>query len=413
MIAEILSVGTELLMGQVVDTNAAYIAKRLADIGIDTHYRSTVGDNAGRLAQTMRLALSRSDIVIVSGGLGPTADDLTKETAAEVMGKELVIHAPSLEYIKARFESMHREMTPNNVKQAMFPLDAVILQNPNGTAPGCIMERDGKAIALLPGPPHEMTAMFENELAPKLIEKSSHRLYTRVLRIFGAGESKVEYMLRDMMQKQTNPTIAPYAKTGEMTLRITAACRDEDEGRRLVEPVLGDIRNVIGDVVYSTFDKELHEVIAENLLQLKKTVATAESLTGGMLASKFVSIPGSSEWFIEGCVTYSNTAKHERAEVSYTTLENFGPVSEQTAAEMAEGIRKTSGADIGLATTGIAGPGGGTERTPVGLVYIALADAEGVMVKKLELSGSRERIRYSTCLNVMDMLRRRLALPVI
>jgi len=405
MNGELISVGTELLMGNILNTNAQYISQKLADLGINCYLQTTVGDNPARLEEAVHGALSRADIVILTGGLGPTCDDLTKETVSEAFHKKLVLDEESFMYIRTRFAAMGREMTPNNVKQAMFPEGCKILPNPNGTAPGCILEENGKTAILLPGPPNEMEPMFDACVIPYLEKRSGFRLYSRMVRIFGKGESSVEYELRDLMDGE-NPTVAPYALASEVKLRVTARCKNEEEGERLTAPVIARIRARLGDVVYSDEGKELHEVCADLLLGHGKTVAVAESCTGGMLASKFIGIPGSSRWFVEGCITYSNNAKIKRLSVSPGTLEQYGAVSEQTALEMARGILRTSGADYGLATTGIAGPDGGTKDKPVGLVYIALASKDKEIAKELRLTGGRERIRNLTCLNILDMLRR-------
>ncbi len=407
MRAELISVGTEILMGQIVNTNAQYIAQRLAELGIDVFIQTTIGDNHDRLGECLRESLARADVIITTGGLGPTGDDLTKETAADVMGKTLEYDEASLHTLKARFQAMHREMTPNNLKQAMFPKDSRILLNPNGTAPGCIMERDGKAIILLPGPPREMKPMFEASVMPYLEERSGYILHSRIVRIFGMGESQVEHVLRDMMEAQSNPTIAPYAKTGEVTLRLTARCKDTQEGEALIEPVLREIEARIGDVIYATHDESLPMVCVRELIAQKNTLSLAESCTGGMIASQIVDIPGCSACFTQCVVSYSNEAKRERLGVKPETLERFGAVSEETAREMAEGMRRTSGTDYALAATGVAGPDG-TEEKPAGLVYVALAGEEETLVKKLELNGDRERIRTITALHAFDLLRRKL-----
>ncbi len=405
MNCELISVGTELLLGNILNTNAQYISQKLADLGVNCYIQTTVGDNAERLEEAVCRALERADTVILTGGLGPTCDDLTKETVSAAFHKELVLDRDSLDYIKARFARMGREMTPNNVKQAMFPEGSAILPNPNGTAPGCILEEAGKAAILLPGPPHEMEPMFDAAVMPYLERRSGARLYSRMVRIFGKGESSVEHEMRDLMDGE-NPTVAPYALAGEVKLRVTARCKDETEGEELVAPMIGKIRERLGEVVYSDEGKELHEVCAELLEKNKKTLAVAESCTGGMLAAKLVSVPGSSRYFLEGCVTYSNQAKVKRLGVSRQTLERYGAVSAQVALEMAVGIRVSSGADIGLAVTGVAGPGGGTREKPVGLVYIALSTGEGTQMRELRLAGDRERIRGLSCLHTLDMLRR-------
>jgi len=409
MIAELISVGTELLMGQVLNTDAQFMAKELAPLGVNVYHQVTVGDNPGRLKDALTQALSRADVAILSGGLGPTGDDLTKETVAELFHKELVMDEAALETLKARFRAFGREMTPNNLKQAMFPVGSIILPNEKGTAPGCIVEgEDGKACILLPGPPRELFPMFTDSVMPYLEKRAGHKLYTRELRIFGKGESSVEYELRDLIEGQTNPTIAPYAKTGEVTLRVTARCQTPEEGEGIVMPVVREIISRFGDIVYSIEGEELAEVVAKLLVERDRTLGVAESCTGGMVASTLVDVPGCSEFLMEGAVTYSDAAKMRRLGVNVHTLRQFGAVSAETAKEMAVGMRRTSGADYAIATTGIAGPDGGTKEKPVGLVYIALAGEHTVQVKELHLTGDRARIRHTTVLNVLDLLRREL-----
>lgn len=408
MIAELICVGTELLMGQVLNTNAHFIAKELAPSGIDMYHQIVVGDNPKRLTEAIETALSRADVVLLSGGLGPTDDDLTKETVAKVMGKELILYEDEWKKIVSYFESKGRTVAPNNKKQAMFPADAIILENPKGTAPGCIMEADGKAAILMPGPPRELQPMFANLVLPRLLEKAGHRLYSRELRIFGMGESDVTYRLDDLIKHQTNPTIAPYAKTGEVTLRVTARCKDDAEGEALVAPMIETIRATLGDVVYDTNGRELAEVCHHALIEAGKTLAVSESCTGGRLADAFINYPGSSAYFIECDVTYSNDAKMRRLGVRKETLDTVGAVSEECAREMAEGTRKAAGTDFALSTTGYAGPDGGEPDKPVGTVFIALASADGTTVKRLNLFGDRDRIRHSAMLNALDLLRRKL-----
>lgn len=406
MIAEILSVGTELLMGNIVNTNAQYISQKLCDLGVNCYFQTTVGDNHDRLVAAVETALSRADILILTGGLGPTADDLTKETIADAFGRELVLDPASEQHIHARFARMGREMTPNNLKQAMFPRGSIILPNPNGTAPGCIVEEEEKAAILLPGPPKEMAPMFDASVMPYLEKRSGHMLFSHVVRVFGMGESEAEYRLRTLMERQSNPTIAPYALSSEMKLRVTARCKSAEEGERMMAPLIDEIKETLGSVVYSIDDQELHEVCAALLREHGATLAVAESCTGGMIASKLVSVPGISAHFIEGAVTYSNDAKIRRLGVRPETLAAHTAVSAETAREMAEGIRRTSGASLGVATTGIAGPDGGTVEQPVGLVYIALASESGTAVQKLRLTGSRERIRNAASLHALNLIRR-------
>lgn len=406
MIAEILSVGTELLMGNIVNTNAQYISQKLCDLGVNCYFQTTVGDNHDRLVAAVETALSRADILILTGGLGPTADDLTKETIADAFGRELVLDPASEQHIHARFARMGREMTPNNLKQAMFPRGSIILPNPNGTASGCIVEEEEKAAILLPGPPKEMAPMFDASVMPYLEKRSGHMLFSHVVRVFGMGESEAEYRLRTLMERQSNPTIAPYALSGEMKLRVTARCKSAEEGERMMAPLIDEIKETLGSVVYSIDDQELHEVCAALLREHGATLAVAESCTGGMIASKLVSVPGISAHFIEGAVTYSNDAKIRRLGVRPETLAAHTAVSAETAREMAEGIRRTSGASLGVATTGIAGPDGGTVEQPVGLVYIALASESGTAVQELRLTGSRERIRNAASLHALNLIRR-------
>ena len=406
MSAELISVGTELLMGNIVNTNAQYISQRLADLGIDSYLQTTVGDNHDRLVEAVHGALRRADIVILTGGLGPTADDLTKETVSDAFGKKLVLDEASLEYIKARFAKRGHEMTPNNVKQAYFPEGCIILPNPNGTAPGCIVETEAKAAILMPGPPNEMVPMFEASVLPYLEKRSGYMLKSKMLRIFGKGESSVEYELKDIMASQTNPTIAPYALNGEMKLRVTARCRAVEDADAIMAPMIAEVKRRIGEYIYSEDGLELHEEVARLFVQKGLTLAVAESCTGGMICSKLVSVPGSSAWFKEGCVTYSNESKMHRLGVKQATLDEYDAVSAQTAAEMAEGIRTSSGADIGVATTGFAGPDGGTEDNPVGTVYIGFSSKDKSFTKRLQLTGSRERIRSMASLHALDILRR-------
>lgn len=406
MNAEVLAVGTELLMGQIANTNAQYISARLPDIGIGVYYHSVVGDNPVRLKECLRLSLSRSDIIIMTGGLGPTQDDLTKETVAEAMNRKLVLDQESLDKMEAFFKGLNRTMTKNNIKQAYLPERSIIVRNSNGTAPGCIMEEGGKTVIMLPGPPSEMKPMFEETVLPYLTEKSEFRLESKFLRIFGIGESAMESMIMDLIDKQTNPTIAPYAKDGEVTLRLTAKYPKAGEHEDLLAPVEAEIRKRLGDSVYSSENKNMEEVAADLLLKTGTTIAVAESCTGGLVASKLTDIPGISAVFDRGLVTYSNRSKVQLLGVRQETLDRYGAVSEQTAREMAEGVRKNSGTDLGLSITGIAGPGGGTPEKPVGLVYAALAHKDGVVCKELKLWGSRNRIRNVTTLHVFDMVRR-------
>ncbi|ABN52284.1 MAG TPA: competence/damage-inducible protein A [Hungateiclostridium thermocellum] len=406
MNAEILAVGTELLMGQIANTNAQYISKRLNDIGVNVYYHSVVGDNSVRLKKCLLAALERCDLVIMTGGLGPTQDDLTKETVAEVLGKKLVLHEESLERIKTFFTRINRKMTDNNVKQAYLPEGCTVVENNSGTAPGCIIEDKGKIVVMLPGPPPEMMPMLDDTVIPYLAEKSGYRIVSKYLRVFGIGESQLEEMIMDLVDKQDRVTIATYAKDGQVTVRLTTKARTEEEGFREILPLQNEIASRLKEALYSTEDEELEYVAAKMLIDNNITIATAESCTGGLISARLTDVPGISKVFNRGIVSYSNEAKMENLGVKPETLEKYGAVSSRTAMEMAEGVRKIASTDIGLAVTGIAGPDGGTDEKPVGLVYVALAHSLGTEVRELRLAGNRNRIRNLTVLNAFDMVRR-------
>lgn len=407
MRAEIMAVGTELLLGDILNTNAQFLAQELANLGIEVYYQTVVGDNPQRLKDTIFHAFSRADLIITTGGLGPTEDDLTKETAAEYFGENLVLDERALGRIKKYFDRTGRTMTQNNVKQAMVPENnCTVLYNDNGTAPGIIIEKNGKMIVMLPGPPRETVPMFMDQVKPYLAKKQEYTFISRILRVAGVGESAMEARVKDIIDAQTNPTIAPYAKDGEAILRVTAKAKDEREANELIDPVAVALKERLGDAVYAEGETDMETVVAEMLVDKKVTVAVAESCTGGMIASSLVEYPGISEVLLEGCVTYSNDAKIRRLGVKAETLEQYGAVSEETAREMAEGIAKTSGADIGLATTGIAGPGGGSEEKPVGLVYIGLCYKGKTEVKKCNFVGKRNKIRERAAYTALDWLRK-------
>ena len=408
MVAEIVSVGTELLMGQVVNTDAHFVAQRLAPLGFQVFYHTTVGDNAKRLTAVVHQAVERSDVVIFTGGLGPTDDDLTKETVAAAFGMTVEPVPEEVERLTKYFAARGYAMTPNNYKQASFPKGSLILKNDFGTAPGCILSAGGKTAVLLPGPPRELFPMFQNYVMPYLERMTGAKLYSRELRIFGMGESSVTYQLKDIIDSQTNPTVAPYVKTGEVTLRVTALCPSEEEGEALAQPMIDEIVSRLGDIVYSTDGESLPETCARLLTDEAATLAVAESCTGGLIASDLVAIPGCSKFLLEGCVAYSNAAKTRRLGVPAELLKTYGAVSEECARAMAEGMRASSGADYALASTGFAGPDGGAENAPVGTVFLALASPDGTEVKRVQLHGERARIRELACLHAFDLLRRRL-----
>ncbi|PYG87048.1 nicotinamide-nucleotide amidase [Ruminiclostridium sufflavum DSM 19573] len=406
MKAEILAVGTELLMGQIANTNAQYISSKLPEVGLGVYYHSVVGDNPDRLQESLKLALERCDVVITTGGLGPTQDDLTKETIARAFGKKLVLHEESLNDIKSFFIRVGRQMTSNNEKQAYMPEGCIILENNNGTAPGCIIEEGSKTVIMLPGPPSEMKPMFDEAVMPYFKKKSKFLIESRFLRVFGIGESAMETLIMDLIDGQLNPTIATYAKEGEVTLRVSAKIKDGESADSILNPVINEIKERTGECLYSDADQNLDEVAAKLLIEKNITIAAAESCTGGLISEMLTNIPGISKVFIGGAVTYSNESKSELLGVKKETLQKYGAVSCQTAAEMAEGIRKRLNTDISVSVTGIAGPDGGTAEKPVGLVYIGLSSEKGTITKELRLSGNRKRIRNVTALNVFDIIRR-------
>lgn len=409
MKAEILSVGTELLLGDILNTNAQYISRELANLGINVYYQTVVGDNPERLKNAYNFALSRADVVITTGGLGPTKDDLTKEIAAEYFNKQLILDKKSLEDIEDFFKKINREISENNKKQAYFPEGCIIIENNNGTAPGCIIEENNKIAILLPGPPKEMIPMLKESVIPYLSKFNEGTLISKVLRITGIGESSVDNLIGDIIDRQINPTVAPYAKDNEVILRLTAKTNNEEEAYKIIQPVEKEIRDKLGDInVYGIGDETIEEVVAKLLINNKFTISTAESCTGGLLAGKLINYPGISSVFLEGAVTYSNGAKISRLKVKEETLNKFGAVSSECAAEMAEGIAKVSGTNIGVSTTGIAGPDGGSEEKPVGCVYVGLYINGILKTKKLNLTGSRQKIRDRAVASTLDWLRREL-----
>ena len=409
MTVELICVGTELLLGNIVNTNAAWMAEQCAALGLSCYYQTVVGDNGERLAGILKTGLERSDILILSGGLGPTQDDLTKETAAQVCGRKLVEDARSLSRIEAYFRERGLKMTDNNRKQALVPEGAVVVDNDNGTAPGIILEKDGKRIVLLPGPPNELIPMFEKSIAPYLLSLDPNGpavIYSRAVKICGLGESGVEALITDLEALQ-NPTVAPYAKTGEVHLRVTARAEDEKAARKLVKPVVKELERRFGRAVYTTKnDVTLEDAVVRLLKKNDLTAATVESCTAGLLAGRLVNVPGVSDVFKTGLITYSNKAKRRLAGVKKETLEKYGAVSPQTAQEMAVGGAKTAGADVAVSITGIAGPDGGSEEKPVGLVYMACLVCGNVWVEEFRFKGSRAKIRESSVAAALTLMRR-------
>ena len=405
MKAEIITVGTEILLGDILNTNCRYLSRELAAMGIEMYYQITVGDNEERLLKTLEESLNRSDIVICTGGLGPTEDDITKEVCAKYFGYELELHKPSLDAMIERFKHMNRVPTKNNEKQAYFPKEAYILKNDNGTAPGCIMEKEGKMIVVLPGPPKEMESMFENYVKPYLSKLTDDVIESEVLRIIGVGESKVENDILDINDSQTNPTIATYAKGYECTLRITAKAKSVEEAKELIKPMSDEMKRRFGQSLYATGETSIEEVVAKMLVENNLKIAVAESCTGGMISASLINYPGISSVFMEGCVTYSNEAKMKSLGVKKETLDVYGAVSDKCAKEMASGVAARYNTNVGIATTGIAGPGGGTDEKPVGLVYFGIYINGKVITKKYVFNGDRQGIRERATRTILNDLR--------
>ena len=405
MIAELVAVGTEILLGNIVNTNSAYLSEKCAQLGLSVYYESVVGDNRDRMKAVIASALDRSDVVILSGGLGPTEDDITKEVCAKYFGYELELHKPSLDAMIERFKHMNRVPTKNNEKQAYFPKEAYILKNDNGTAPGCIMEKEGKMIVVLPGPPREMESMFENYVKPYLSKLTDDVIESEVLRIIGVGESKVENDILDIIDSQTNPTIATYAKGYECTLRITAKAKSVEEAKELIKPMSDEMKRRFGQSLYATGETSIEEVVSKMLVENNLKIAVAESCTGGMVSASLINYPGISSVFMEGCVTYSNEAKMKSLGVKKETLDVYGAVSDNCAKEMASGVAARYNTNVGIATTGIAGPGGGTDEKPVGLVYFGIYINGKVITKKYVFNGDRQGIRERATRTILNDLR--------
>lgn len=402
---ELISVGTEILLGDILNTDAQFLSQELAKLGISVMHQSTVGDNAGRLLSLLKEAAKRSDIIILSGGLGPTPDDITKEVCCEFFGKEMYLHEESLEKMKRFFAERKREMPENNVKQAMLPIGCTVFVNNNGTAPGLAMEKDGVHLLLLPGPPRELKAMFFESAMPYLKQFSDKVIISHNVRTFGIGESAMAEKVSDLLNLQ-NPTVAPYAKDGEALLRVTAMADSEEQAEEMCRPVIEEIKQRLGDVVYGIDYACIEEAVVELLREKNLKVATAESCTGGFIAKRITNVSGSSEIFECGIVSYSNRIKNEILGVNSDDLEEYGAVSETVARQMAEGAVKVSGADIAVSVTGIAGPNGDGSGKPVGLSYIGLADKNNSWVKELNTGRTdREYNRYVNASNALNMIR--------
>ena len=408
MTAEIMSVGTELLLGNIVDTNAAFLSQELAGLGVSVFRQTTVGDNHKRLLSALTHAFESADMVIVSGGLGPTQDDITKAAAAEYFGQKLILHEESMQRIRLRFAARGRGLPESAQLNAIIPENAKVLQNDNGSAPGIVIEENGKILILLPGPPSEMMPMFKDYVAPFLQNKSGCVFTSRTLKIIGLGESQVEHMLSDLITVQTNPTIAPYAKIGDVHVRLTASAASEAAAHKLIDPLLAEIHKRLTPHVYSDNGNTLPEIVIALLRKQNCSLAVAESCTGGRIMSELVSVAGCSTVFLEGVCTYSNEAKVARLGICKNLIQTHGAVSAEVAAAMAENVAKTAGTTIGLATTGIAGPDGGTADKPVGLVHVGIYISGKTETAKFNLIGSRNEIRIRATNLALDMLRQKL-----
>lgn len=408
-IVELLAVGTELLLGNTANTDAQMLSQELSALGLNVYYHSVVGDNPERLRRAVELAMSRADVLITTGGLGPTCDDLTKRVVAEAFGKKLVYHSECARAIRDYFAVSGRVMTDNNLQQAWLPEGCAILENRWGTAPGCAFQSGENYVVMLPGPPRECLPMFREEAAPWLARLSEGVIRSRTLRVFGWGESQVESLLRERMDGLANPTLAPYAKEGEMELRVTAKAADERTAEALIAPVEREVRAVLGGLIYGTGEDRLEKVVLEGLRARGLTLGTAESCTGGLLAKRLTDLPGASAVFRGGVVSYTNGVKAGVLGVPQTLLDEQGAVCADVARAMAQGARRVLGCDVAVATTGVAGPDSDERGNPVGLVYVALAAPDGCWVRELHLGGARERrdrVRTLAANHGFDMVRR-------
>jgi len=406
MKAELVMIGTELLLGHTVDTNAAFLAQELAKLGIDLYYKSTVGDNWLRMLETLAQALSRSDVVITSGGLGATTDDLTREAIAAITNKPLKLNLEAVAAIEKYFHDRNRPMSDNNRKQAYLPSGSQMIPNHWGTAPGIICEVGEKCIICLPGVPGELKEMWSATVAPYLAKKGANSvIISRTLKFVGIGEADLAQLVHEEIINQTNPTIAPYAGQGEVVLRVTAKAENTAAAQAMIQPVEERLKQILAPYYYGADQDTLETVVGNMLRERGETLATAESCTGGLIAHRITNVPGSSDYFNCGFVTYSNEAKIELLGVDPVLIQQYGAVSREVAIAMAEGARRQAGTSWGLAVTGIAGPGGATRDKPVGLVHIAVASAGDTIAKVYHFHGTREQIKFSTSQTALNLLR--------
>jgi nicotinamide-nucleotide amidase len=408
--AEILTVGTEILLGDLVDTNSAYLGGRLAALGVSVYRHTTVGDNAARITAALREAASRADLVITTGGLGPTSDDLTNQCLGEAAGREMVEYPEARRHVDEMFRRFGREPTPSNYKQAIFPEGSKLIPNPVGTAMGAMLELDGALVATFPGVPGEMRRMFEDTLESLIRERSEGAIVSRTLWFTGIGESALAEQVQDLLDA-SDPTVAPLAGQGKVRLRVTSRAATPEEAAKKIAPVANKILTRLGDHYFGEDDETLESALGKLLTDRGVTLALAESCTGGLLAKRLTDGAGASAYFIEGLVTYSNESKERLLGVPNDLLVQHGAVSEPVAGAMAEGVRKVAGTDYGLSVTGVAGPEGGSEQKPVGLVFVGVSDEEGTEVERLDLSAwrrSREAIRERSANRAFDLLRHRI-----
>lgn len=404
---EIISVGTELLLGNIVNSDAQMLSRKLSELGLNVYWHTVVGDNPNRLEDAVNTAKGRADIIITTGGLGPTCDDLTKQTLARVFGRELVLHQDIAQWLRGWFEARGQVMTENNLQQAQLPEHCTIFPNECGTAPGCAFEEGGIHVLMLPGPPSECADMFDKQARPYLEKLGDGVILSRTLKIFGMGESRLESLLREQMNTMTNPTLAPYAKDGECELRITAKAATAEQAQKLIDPVEGELHELLGDLIYGVDVPDLETVVVRMLTERGMTLAAAESCTGGLIAKRLTDVPGSSAVFKGGVVSYCNEVKAALLGVPEEVLEQYGAVSEQTACAMARGAKAALECDLAVAATGVAGPGCDDAGNPAGLVFIALAHGEDVSVRRMKLSNApRARVRTTAAHHALDLIRR-------
>jgi nicotinamide-nucleotide amidase len=413
MIVELITTGSELLLGQIVNTNVVYMARELNKIGFDTVYQTTIGDNRERMEEAVRHALTRADIIITSGGLGPTQGDITKEICAEIFKRPLHLDGQIAEHIKQRCLKHGYKMTENNLRMAMIPEGATVFANANGAAPGIVLEHDGRIVINLPGPPREMKDMFQRSLKPYLKEKYGFHsiIVSRVLDTFGIGESLLETKIRkliDEQYEQHNPTLALLVRPTGVIIRITAKAGTQTEADKIIADEEARLRSLVGDYIYAVDDEGMESAVGSMLREKGLTIACAESCTGGLITSRLTDVPGSSAYVMGSVVSYTNTVKADILGVSQAALQSVGAVSEETACQMAEGIRRVMHTDIGLSATGLAGPDGGTAAKPVGLVYTAVATPQGTKVLKNCFAGTRSEIKFHTSQTALDMVRQAL-----